>query len=255
MSAPGRFAGRLAVVTGGASGIGAAVARQLAQDGASVVIADLDLARAEALARAIREVHGPGAAQARGVDVRDRAAVEALFAGLARAADVLVTCAGGAARCAALEVDEATFAASLQLNAGGFWRCAQVAARAAIAAAQPLAIVHVASSLHRGPAPGLAHFAAAKAASVTLVRCLAQEWAAQRLRVNAVVPGPVETPMTTPVWDRMPGMRESLRAALPLGRIGEPADIARAVAWLASDEAAWVTGTLLQVDGGLEVAP
>ena len=90
---------------------------------------------------------------------------------------------------------------------------------------------------------------------MTLVRCLAQEWAARRIRVNAVVPGPVETPMTTPVWDAVPGLREGLRAGIPLGRLGEPADVARAVVWLASDEAAWVTGTLLSVDGGLEVAP
>lgn len=249
---PGRFAGRLAVVTGGASGIGAAVVRELARGGAEVVVADLDAGRAAALAGelgAIATVH------ARCVDVRERAAVESLFVGLPRAPGLLVTCAGGAPRSAALDTDEATFAATLQLNTAGFWRCAQVAARAARAVDAPLSIVHVASSLHRGPAPGLAHFAAAKAASVTLVRCLAQEWAVHRIRVNAVVPGPVETPMTTPVWDASPGLREGLRAGVPLGRLGEPDDVARAVAWLASDEAAWVTGTLLTVDGGLEVAP
>lgn len=250
MTAEERFAGRLAVVTGGASGIGAATVRELAHGGATVVIADLDAARATALAAGLGGSVSPAV-----LDVRERDAVEALFAGLRRPADILVTSAGGAPRSAALDTDEATFAAALQLNAGGFWRCAQVAARAAVGAGRPLAIVHVASSLHRGPAPGLAHFAAAKAASVALVRCLAQEWAAHAVRVNAVVPGPVETPMTTPVWDRIPGMRESVRASLPLGRIGDPADVARAIAWLASDEAAWVTGSLLQVDGGLEVAP
>ncbi|MCU0758455.1 MAG: SDR family oxidoreductase [Steroidobacteraceae bacterium] len=253
MSSPGRFAGRLAVVVGGASGIGAAAARELVRGGAQVVVADLDATRAASLAQ---ELAGgtPGAAHAVAVDVRERGSVEALFCGLPRPADIVVTSAGGASRSAAFDTDEATFAAALQLNAGGFWRCAQVAARAAVAAARPLAIVHVASSLHRGPAPGLAHFAAAKAASVTLVRCLAQEWAAHAIRVNAVVPGPVETPMTTPVWDAAPGLRAAIRASLPLGRIGEPADVARAIAWLASDEAAWITGTLLPVDGGLEVA-
>jgi NAD(P)-dependent dehydrogenase (short-subunit alcohol dehydrogenase family) len=254
MSSAGRFAGRLAVVVGGASGIGAAAAREFALGGAQVVVADLDASRAAGWARELAAVT-PGVASAATVDVRERASVEALFAGLPRAADLLVTSAGGAPRSAALDTDEATFAAALQLNAGGFWRCAQVAARAAVAAARPLAIVHVASSLHRGPAPGLAHFAAAKAASVTLVRCLAQEWAAQAIRVNAVVPGPVETPMTTPVWDAAPGLREAIRATLPLGRLGQPPDVARAIAWLASDEASWVTGALLQVDGGLEVAP
>ncbi len=248
MTPAGRFAGRLAVVTGGASGIGAAIVEELAAGGAEVTIADLSLAAAAALAA---RVDG----RAVQVDVCERAAVAALFAGLGRAPDILVTCAGGAARSLALDTDEATFLASLQLNAGGFWRCAQEAARAAIGAGVPLAVVHVASSLHRGPAPGLAHFAAAKAASITLVRCLAQEWARDGVRVNAVVPGPVETPMTSPLWDANPGLRERLRTRIPLGRVGEPCDIARAVAWLASDEAAWVTGAVMPVDGGLEVAP
>ncbi len=248
MRRTGRFAGRLAVVTGGASGIGAAVVRELAAGGADVVVADLDAARGAALASEV-------GARARALDVCDRDQVQAVFAGLDRPANILVTCAGGARRSAALDTDEATFGASLQLNAGGFWRCAQVAARAAMAAHTPLAIVHVASSLHRGPAPGLAHFAAAKAASVTLVRCLAQEWAADRVRINAVVPGPVETPMTAPLWDRSPGVREALRARVPLGRIGAPLDVAHAVAWLVSDEASWITGAILPVDGGLEVAP
>ncbi len=248
MTPAGRFAGRLAVVTGGASGIGAGVAHELAVGGAEVVVADLDVGRAVALAATI-------GARAQALDVCDRGQVEALFAGLGRPAGILVTCAGGARRSVALDTDEATFGASLQLNAGGFWRCAQVAARAAIAGGVPLSIVHVASSLHRGPAPGLAHFAAAKAASVTLVRCLAQEWAAEGIRVNAVVPGPVETPMTTPLWDRSPGVREALRARVPLGKLGEPLDVARAVAWLASAEASWITGAVLSVDGGLEVAP
>jgi NAD(P)-dependent dehydrogenase (short-subunit alcohol dehydrogenase family) len=86
------------------------------------------------------------------------------------------------------------------------------------------------------------------------VRCLAQEWAAHGIRVNAVVPGPVATPMTTPLWDHDPALRARLQARIPLGRIGTPEDVARAIAWLASDEAAWITGVLLPVDGGLEVA-
>lgn len=245
---PGDFAGRLAVITGGASGIGAEVARILAQRGAEVVIADLDEDRATSLAATID-------AQARPVDVRERSQVRKLFDSLDRPPAVLVTCAGGARRCEVLDVDDALFHDTLNLNAGGFWRCTQEAARCAMAHAAPLAVVHLASSLHRGPAPELSHFAAAKAASVALVRCLAQELAAHKIRVNGVIPGPVETPATAPIWDARPDIRAQLSQRLPLGRIGTPGDIAPAVAWLASDEARWVTGAVLSVDGGLDVAP
>ncbi len=115
--------------------------------------------------------------------------------------------------------------------------------------------MHVASSLHRGPAPGLSHFSAAKAASVALVRCLAQELAPVGVRVNGVIPGPVDTPATARVWETMPDVPLAITERLPLGRVGKPDDVTPAILWLASDEARWVTGTLLTVDGGLDVAP
>jgi NAD(P)-dependent dehydrogenase (short-subunit alcohol dehydrogenase family) len=187
MTMPEAFSGELAVVTSGASGLGAATARRLAELGTAVRIGDLTGAGAEKL------------------DVRDREAVKRFFESMPRAPDVLITCAGGAKRAAALDVNEALLAETLQLNLGGFWRCAQEAARRALAEKTHLAIVHVVSSLHRGSAPQLSHFAAANAASVTMVRCLAQEWAVHHIRVNAVVPGPLETPATTPLWDARPG--------------------------------------------------
>lgn len=88
-----------------------------------------------------------------------------------------------------------------------------------------------------------------------MVRCLAQELAPHNIRVNAVIPGPVETPATTPVWEAAPQIRDGLKAKLPLGRIGETADVVPAILWLASDDAAWATGTVLTVDGGLDIAP
>lgn len=235
----GRFAGQLALVTGGASGIGAEVMRQLEAGGAEAIAADIKIP-----SNRIRQV-----------DVRDRASVTALIAGLPRAPDILITCAGGALRRKALEVDEEMLNESLQLNLGGFWRCTQEAAKRAISENKPMAVVHVASSLHRGPAPELSHFSAAKGASVSMMRCLAQELAPHRIRVNAVIPGPIETPATTPIWDNRPGYRDTLRAAVPLARIGTPTDVVPAILWLASQEAGWVTGSLLTVDGGLDVAP
>jgi NAD(P)-dependent dehydrogenase (short-subunit alcohol dehydrogenase family) len=242
------FAGRLAVVTGGAGGIGAEVSRMLAARGADVIVADLDRDRAEVVAQSV-------GGQAHTMDVRDRDQVAELFDAQDRPPAVLVTCAGGASRRAALDVDEALFQAAIDLNAGGFWRCTQEAARRSIAARMPLSVVHIGSSLYRGPAPELSHFSAAKAASIALVRCLAQELANDRVRVNAVIPGPIETAATTPIWDTKPGLRDALTGKLPLARIGQPGDVAPAVLWLASDEAAWVTGAVLNVDGGLDVAP
>ena len=238
---------RLVVVTGGASGIGAAAATELADRGDAVVVADINLDAANSIAERI-------GAQARHVDVRARDSVEALFESLPRAPDALLTSAGGATRDAALDVDEELFLATLQLNTGGFWRCAQTAARRAIAEDRCLSIVHVASSLHAGPAPGLSHFAAAKGASVSLLRCLAQEWAAHRIRVNGVIPGPVDTPATRS-WDADPALREAVESRLPLGRIGRVSDLMPVILWLLDDAAEWVTGSLVTVDGGWSVAP
>jgi len=232
------FSGKLAVVTGGASGIGAACAKLLTEQGATVVIGDVQAA-----------LDSPNF-----LDVTDRESVVTFFAALDRAPDVLITCAGGASRHAALDVDEGQMDLTMALNFGGFWRCAQEASRRAIDENVSLAIVHVGSSLHQGPAPELSHFAAAKAASITMVRCLAQELGARNIRVNAVVPGPVETPATTPVWEARPGMREALRKVLPLGSIGDTDDVVPAILFLASPSAAWATGTILAIDSGLSVS-
>jgi len=242
------YSDRLIVVTGGGSGIGATAAAALAGAGAEVIVADVDLDAAMTVAERI-------GGTAVTVDVCDRASVVGLFTSLPRAPDALLTCAGGANRCPALDVDDVLLFESLQLNTGGFWRCAQEAARRSIAEGRRLAIAHVASSLFAGPAPGLSHFAAAKGASISLVRCLAQEWAAYGIRVNAIIPGPIDTPATARTWDAHPEIRTAIESRMPLGRIGRTEDLIPLVHWLLHDSTDWVTGALITVDGGWSVAP
>ena len=242
------YTGRLAVVTGGGSGIGATASAALARAGAEVIVADVDFDAAVTVAGRI-------GGKAIAVDVCSRSSVVELFTSLARSPDALLTCAGGAHRCPALDVDDALLFASLHLNTGGFWRCAQEAARRSIAEGRPLAITHVASSLFAGPAPGLSHFAAAKGASISLVRCLAQEWAAEGIRVNAIIPGPIDTPATARVWEEHPEIRTAIEARMPLGRVGHTSDLIPLITWLLHDSASWVTGSLITVDGGWSVAP
>ncbi|MEX2495088.1 MAG: SDR family oxidoreductase [Woeseia sp.] len=242
------FLGQSVVVTGAASGIGAAAAREFARMGAAVTIGDINLKNAEKVAESI-------SARARPLDVTSRQDVVRFFDSLETSPGILVTAAGGAQRCHALDVDDALLFDTMQLNLGGFWRCTQEAARRAISENRSLAVVHVASSLYRGPAPQLSHFAAAKAASVAMLRCLAQELARYHIRVNGVVPGPVETPATNAVWESAPEIRESTRARIPMGRIGDTGDIVPGIVWLASPQANWVTGSILTIDGGLDVCP
>lgn len=241
--------GATAVVIGAGSGIGAAIARRLSGEGVGVVVCDLDEQAAQTVAK---ETGG----QARRVDVTSPGSVAALFDGLGVPPQLLVHSAGGAARKAALEITEADWLASLQLNAGGFFRIAQRAASELIAAGRPGSFVQIASALHRGAAPGLAHFSAAKAASVQLVRCFAHEWAPHGIRVNAVAPGPADTPMTQRAWARQtPEQRQAINDRVPLGRVGTAEEVAAAAVFLLSEESNWTTGSLLAVDGGLGVGP
>jgi len=233
-----RLDGKAAVVTGGGRGIGAACARQLGAAGARVAVLDLE--------------PGPGAGLRIACDVTDEAQLEAA---LARAAvelggiDVLVNNAGRAIRKPALEITRAEWQSVIDLNLTALFLGSRIAARH-MKARGAGSIVNLASimGLSGGIFPN-ASYQASKGAVVNLTRALALEWAADRIRVNAVAPTFVRTDLTVPVFSN-PRLLEAVMAHTPLGVLPEPDDIAAAVLYLAAPAARCVTGVVLPVDSG-----
>ena len=236
---PDLFAGCTALVSGGTSGIGAATAGALAALGARVIVTGATARDVEA-ARATLGA----AVDARAVDVRDTAAVGALVVSIARI-DILVNCAGIIRRGAEHEV--AVFEDVIDVNLAGTMRVC-VAARPKLEAAEGC-IVNVASMLSffgAGLAPG---YSASKGGVAQLTRSLAIAYAAGRVRVNAVAPGWVATPLTAKLREDETRNRAIL-ARTPMGRWAEPAEIADAVVFLCSPAARFMTGSIMVVDGG-----
>ncbi|MFC7876549.1 SDR family NAD(P)-dependent oxidoreductase [Isoptericola sp. NPDC057391] len=242
-----RFAGRVALVTGAAHGIGAAVVRRLAAEGASVVLADVDTAAAEQTAAAL----GPEALVVP-CDLTDRASVEAAVdAAVSRFGrlDAVVNVAGGALGHPD-QLDggtDADWAATVDLNLTG---PARVVRAAAPHLTRPGGAVVLVGSVNGLAAFGGDAYSAAKAGLGVLAKNLAVRLGPDGVRVNVVAPGTVRTR----VWDDQGGP-DRLAPMYPLGRVGEPADIAAAVAFLASDDAAWITGVTLPVEGGVLAGP
>jgi NAD(P)-dependent dehydrogenase (short-subunit alcohol dehydrogenase family) len=256
------FAGKVALVTGGSSGIGAATADALARAGAAVIIASRGAERGEAAARGLR-THGVEAEYIH-ADVSRASDVAALFA---RAVERFgrLDCAVNAAAA----IDDAMFKKTAEFTEEEFdghirstlksvWLCMkhEIAVMLARGAG---AIVNVSSVNGLGGAPSSASYAAAKAAVIALSKSAALEYAAQGIRINALVPGAFRTPMLESVFARMspgdPGAAERrYDSRIPFGRIGSPGEAARAAVWLCSDEASYVTGHSMIVDGGLTAA-
>ncbi|CAH0447138.1 3-oxoacyl-[acyl-carrier-protein] reductase FabG [Ralstonia syzygii subsp. syzygii] len=242
-----RLAGRTAIVTGGSRGIGAAIARRLAADGARVaVVYHSNRAEADAVVRAIR---GTGAeAIAVQADVSDAASVHAMVNTAQRAfggIDILVNNAGILASQRVGGIDQASFDRQFRTNAFSAILVSQ-----AVLPQMPARggrIVNVSSSLVFRPRAGLAVYAASKAAVSALTQAFALELGPRNITVNAVAPAMTRTDMTAPLPDEL---KARTRDATPLGRLAEPDDIADAVAFLASDDSRWITGRTLLTDGG-----
>lgn len=250
MAADGRLAGKACLVTGGGSGIGRATALRFAREGGKVAAADLRGASAEETAAQIG-----GDAIGVEVDVTSAGSVAACVDRVADAfgsLDVVVNNAGVTIVGAAHELDESDWDRELATNLKSVYLVSKSAWPRLVE--RRGAIVNTASIAGLWAIPADAAYCASKAGVVMLTKCMALDGAKDGVRVNCVCPGYTETPMIQGYFADQPDPEEARTFATrlhPLGRLGDPGDIADAMVYLASDEAAWVTGTALVVDGGL----
>jgi acetoin reductase-like protein len=256
-----KLAGRVAMVTGAGRGIGRAIAQRLAGEGAAVLVAELDAASGAETVRAIEARGGRAAFAATDVarPEASRAAVAAALDAFGRL-DVLVNNAGIARSRPLLDVTEAEWDGTFAVNTRGLFFCLQAAAREMVRRGGGC-IINMASIAGRAGRALLADYAASKAAVISITQSAALALAPRRVRVNAVCPGVVDTPMWSQIdreWGEavgaQPGEILAARVAgIPLGRIETPEDVAGLVAFLASDDAAYITGQAINVCGGLQL--
>lgn len=245
--------GRVALVTGGASGIGSAIGRRLAADGTAVAVLDLNGAAAEAEAAQIAT--GGTAAIGLTVDVADRAAVdEALDKVRSQlgAPSIVVNSAGLSLHGPFLEITNEQFDRIVAINLTGTFNVCQSALPDLVDAGWGRIVNISSSSVHQGAAR-LASYVAAKSGVVGLTKALALEFAPLGITVNSIAPGAVDTPMLRRTMKS--GAISDKQAAAPVGRMGQPEDIAATTAFLASDEAGYITGQLFGVNGGRNTGP
>jgi NAD(P)-dependent dehydrogenase (short-subunit alcohol dehydrogenase family) len=243
--------GRTAVVTGGSKGIGKAIGQVFADAGAQVVLAARG---AEALHAAAAEIEqGGGLALAVQTDVTDNTQVEALMAKAAAvfgSIDILVNNAGAAPFFSTID----------QMKLSGFEKyfaidftsavyCTRAAAKYLLAG-DGTCVLNVASVAGYIASPGLTYYSTAKAALINFTRTVAQEWAASKVRVNALAPGWIATDMNAVARATNPAFVQGMLSSIPLGRLGEPEDVAAAALFLCSPAASFITGSVLILDGG-----
>lgn len=244
-----RFGGRVALVTGAGGGIGSAIARRLAGEGAHVIVCDAAEPAADQTVAAITETGG--AATSMVFDLTDpascAAAVEQVVAERGRV-DVLVNNAGVNRRGDLLSLTEPDWALTFRVNVDAVFHLCRAVLPPMLAAGRG-SIVNTASQWGLHPVPGHLAYNVSKAAVVSFTQNLARDYAPHGIRVNAVAPGEVYTPMVAAHLERTGRTRADLDALVPFGRVGEPAEIAALVAFLASDEAPYLTGSVIEITG------
>jgi len=254
---PQPLAGRRALVTGGASGIGKATVERLSADGAAVVVNFVgDAEPAEELVAQLT-ARG-GSAIAVRADVSIEAEVQALFRRAEEAfggpVDLLVNNAGVEAPFSLVDMSLEEWNRVLGINLTGGFLCAREAARALMAASLPGAIVNVSSVHEVIPWPSFSHYCASKGGLKLFAQTIARELAPHGIRVASVGPGAILTPINHELVEDEDKRRE-VEGQIPWGRMGEPEEIAAAIAWLGGPEASYVTGATLFVDGGMTLYP
>src|SRR5215207_7327141 len=240
--------GRVAIVTGAAQGIGRAIAEGLAQAGADIVVADLDPGRSQETVTAIEKV-GRKALNVK-VNVAEAGDTKALVEQVLKAwgkIDILVNNAGITRDGLLLRMKEEDWNLVMQVNLNGTFHCTK-------AVLQPMTkqrygrIVNIASIVGVMGNAGQANYAASKAAVIGFTKTVAREYASRSVTVNAVAPGFIDTAMTQGL---SADVRDLLQKQIPLGRLGQPSDVAAAVRFLVSDEAGYITGQVIHVNGGM----
>lgn len=252
------LSGKGAAVTGGAMGIGQAIVFRLAEAGAAVTIADVNLEAAEKTAQEVKSRGGK--AQAIRVDVRSAADARRMCEATVEAfgnIQILVNNAGIYPLLPVMRVDEALWDRVIDINLKGSFLCAQAAAEQMIKAGRGGKIINLASVDGFHPNGNATHYNASKGGVIMLTKALALELAPHKILVNAVAPGSIRTPGTEMVGKEalaagltLEQLGKSFMGRIPLGRMGEPDDIARAVLFLASGLADYMTGDIVLVDGG-----
>ena len=242
------LAGKVAVVTGAAQGIGRAIAEALAEDGADIVVADLDPGRSQETVTAIQKL-GRRALTVK-VNVAEWNDVKAMAEQVIREwgkIDILVNNAGITRDGLLMRMKEEDWNLVLQVNLNGTFHCTK-AILLPMTKQRYGRIVNIASIVGVMGNAGQANYAASKAAVIGFTKTVAREYASRAVTVNAVAPGFIDTAMTQGLSAEV---KDSLQKQIPLGRLGQPSDIAAAVRFLASDEAAYITGHVLHVNGGM----